>query len=180
MLFELFSEKELRWLPSIGIGFYQFPQIVYNGNYSAEEKVDLVNSYTKLDVLDIGIDNANFVQSRENTYGYDITNSSPEWLIQRRLYRHPFKGANSVTFWNTLQKIQDPRLHLSGAREYVFITCPIYRDVEHVINSEQFSRHEDFWYFTFNGLLTFMDAFGFEVIESKISHDIGVFVFKKY
>lgn len=174
MLFELFSEKELRWLPSIGIGFYQFPQIVYNGNYSAEEKVDLVNSYTKLDVLDIGIDNANFVQSRENTYGYDITNSSPEWLIQRRLYRHPFKGANSVTFWNTLQKIQDPRLHLSGAKEYVFISCPIYKSIYDVKN------YNDYWYFTFEGLLTFMDAFGFEVIESTISHEIGVFVFKKY
>lgn len=174
MIFETFAEKELRWLPELGIGFYQFPQMVYNDDYSNENKIDLVNSYTKLDVLDIGIGNTDFIKHRENTYGYDITNLISDWLVQSKLYRHPFKGANSVTFWNTLQKIQDPRLHLSGAKEYVFISCPIYKNVESI------NHRQDFWYFTFNGLLTFMDAFGFEAVESKISHDIGIFVFKKY
>lgn len=174
MIFETFAEKELRWLPDLGIGFYQFPKIVYNESLFPDEKRGLVDSYTKLDVLDIGIGDIDFIKYRENTYGYDLTGESSDWLIQSKLYRHPFKGANSVTFWNTLQKIQDPRLHLSGAKEYVFISCPIYKSIDDI------KSHDDYWYFTSDGLLTFMDAFGFEVIESTIGHEIGVFVFKKY
>lgn len=201
MIFETFAQNELQWLPEIGIGYYPVKDAPYDEYYFQkyiimaeteiglklnQARIDLVNKYTKLDVLDIGIGSGAFVEGRNNTYGYDINPAATKWLIERNWYRHPFKGANSLTFWDSLEHIHDPRLHLSGAKEYVFISCPIYQDAEHIKRSKHFRKDEHCWYWTKDGLCTFMDAFGFELVEyndmeSKIGReDIGTFVFKKY
>ena len=183
MIFESFAQKQLQWLPELGIGYYPSREIVYNDAYDesfVDDNVYLVNKYTKSDLLDIGIGTGAFVHARENTYGYDSDPLTVEWLVQRKLYRHPFKGANSVSFWNSLQKIQDPRLHLSGAKEYVFVSCPIFHDAEEILNSDRYLQQKDCWYWTKEGLITFVDAFGFEVIETNIENNFGTFVFKKY
>jgi len=201
MVFDTFAQQELQWLPELGIGYYPVTSMPYDADYFNkyqlmadteiglklnQARIDLVNKYTKLDVLDIGIGSGSFVLGRENTYGYDINPFATEWLIKRSLYRHPFKGANSLTFWDSLEHIQDPRLHLSGVKEYAFISAPIYRDAEHIKVSKHFRKDEHCWYWTKDGLCTFMDAFGFELVEyndmeSQIGReDIGTFVFKKY
>lgn len=201
MIFETFAAEELQWLPELGIGYYPVKAMPYDEDYFAkyeimaetdigiklnEARVDLVNKYTKLDVLDIGIGCGTFVKSRENTFGFDINPFGVKWLIERHLYRHPFKGANSLTFWDSLEHIHDPRLHLAGAKEYVFVSCPIYDDAEHIKRSKHFRKDEHCWYWTMQGLITFMDAFGFEVqevnwMEKEIGReDIGTFVFKRY
>jgi len=200
MIFETFAQNNLQWLPEVGIGYYPVRDMVYNEDYFAkyqmmadteiglrlnQARIDLVNKYTKLDVLDIGIGSGAFVIGRENTYGYDINKSAVEWLIERKLYRHPFKGANSLTFWDSLEHIHDPRLHLSGAKEYVFISAPIYIDSEHIKKSKHFRKDEHCWYWTHDGLVTFMDAFEFELVESNNMEsligreDIETFVFKR-
>lgn len=183
MIFEAFAQKELQWLPELGIGYYPLVEIVYNGAYEddfVDEYKYLVNKYTKSDVLVIGIGSGDFILNRENTYGYDNDSATVDWLISRKLYRHPFKGANSVAFWNSLQKIQDPRLHLSGAKEYVFMSCPIFNDINEILESDNYREHRDCWYWTKDGLLTFMNAFGFEIVEANIKDKNGTFVFKKY
>jgi hypothetical protein len=200
MIFETFAQDNLQWLPEVGIGYYPVRDMVYNEDYFAKyqmmadteiglrlnaARIDLVNKYTKLDVLDIGIGSGAFVIGRENTYGYDINKSAVEWLIERKLYRHPFKGANSLTFWDSLEHIHDPRLHLSGVKEYVFISAPIYIDSEHIKKSKHFRKDEHCWYWTHDGLVTFMDAFEFELVESNNMEsligreDIETFVFKR-
>lgn len=185
MIFETFAENEFRWLPELGIGYFPLKEIVYNDAYDdvdyVNDLIGLVNKHTRSDVLCIGVGNGDFITKRENTYGYDINSFAVDWLIQRKLYRHPFKGANSVVFWDSLQKTQDPRLHLSGAKEYVFVSCPIFNDSEEILNSDRYKSKKDCWYFTREGLLTFMDAFGFQPIEINVNKEnIGTFVFKKY
>lgn len=182
MIFETFAHNELQWLNSLGIGFYNTNKpAVKNKEVDPKvisERVDLVNKYTDLDVLDIGT--KEFAFARPNTKCFSTKQDDVKFLLENKLYRHPFKGANSLTFWNTFQNIADPRLHLSGADEYVFISCPIYNDV-----SEAKKTDGQFWYFTVNGLVNFMKPFGFEIQEVNwmekwyIQGNIGTFVFKR-
>jgi len=75
---------------------------------------------------------------------------------------------------------------LQGAKEFVFVSCPIYDDVEHVLRSKHFKPDEHCWYWTIKGLTTFMRIFGFEVqeinwMETEIGREsIATFVFKRY
>ena len=166
MIFETFAKDELQWLNCLGIGFYNTfkPSIAVKEVAKAlvDERVQLVKKYTSLDVLDIGSKQFAIAAAltMENVKCFSTNKDEVKWLVDNKLYRHPFKGANSLTFWNTFQNIADPRLHLSGADEYVFITCPIYNEV-----AEARKVDGQFWYFTVKGITNFMRPFGFEIQE---------------
>lgn len=199
-MFNDFAKDKLNWLPQSGIGYYPVTDAPYDQNYFNKyvemaktdigiklnkARVDLVNKYTNKDVLDIGIGAGTFVASRPNTYGHDINIHGVNWLIEQGKYRSPVKGANSLTFWDSLEHIHDPSIQLNGAKEYVFVSCPIYEDVEHVLRSKHFRPDEHCWYWTEEGLKIFMMMYGFVCIEhnqmeSEIGReDIGTFVFKR-
>ena len=198
-LLDRFTEKQLIWLPEQGIGYYPVTDSPYDAAYFERVKsnaeteiglrlqkarVTLVNKYTKGEVLDIGIGSGLFL-SRKDTWGYDINPVAIEYLVRHRLYRHPSQGAESMTFWDSLEHIHDPTMYLNGAREYVFVSMPIYRDVDHLLGSKHYRKDEHCWYFTEDGLLRFMNYFGFECLESNDMEtqigreDIGTFVFKR-
>jgi hypothetical protein len=200
ILVEELQQDGLTWIPELGIGYYPVKAMPYDADYFAkyqaiketdiglklnQARIELVNKYTKGEVLDIGIGNGAFVETRENTFGFDINETAVQWLIEKNKYRHPFKGAESLTFWDSLEHIHNPALHLSGAKKYVFVSCPIYENVEHLLSSKHFKKDEHCWYWTIQGLTTFMQKFGFEVqeinwAESEIGReDIASFVFKR-
>lgn len=199
-IFSNFAESQLQWLPELGIGYYPVTAMPYDAEYFARyqamkdteiglklnhARIELVNQYTNDDVLDIGIGSGAFVEARAKTYGYDINPHAVEWLVKHKAYRHPFKGANSLTFWDSLEHIHNPTLILQGAKEYVFVSCPIYENLDHLLQSKHYRKDEHCHYWTVQGLLTFMDYFGFERIdenwiESELGReDIGTFVFKR-
>lgn len=199
-MFQNFASTTLNWLPQCGIGYFPVVEQPYDKAYfdkyqDMEEtpiglalnkaRVDLVNKYTDKEVLDIGIGCGSFVKARPNTYGHDINPYGIEWLIQQDKFRSPLKGANSLTFWDSLEHIHDPTLHMHGAKEYVFISCPIYKDADHILKSKHFRPDEHCWYWTHDGLQIFMWSFGFVLVEhnqmeSEIGReDIGTFVFKR-
>jgi hypothetical protein len=199
-LFNEISRDNLAWIPNLGIGYYPVRANPYDEAYFEaytaikatpiglalnKARTDLVNKYTNGSVLDIGIGNGAFVEARENTFGFDINPVAVKWLIDRNKYRHPFRGAQALTFWDSLEHIHNPTLMLQGAKEFVFVSCPIYDDVEHVLRSKHFKPNEHCWYWTVEGLTTFMRIFGFEVqeinwMETEIGReDIGTFVFKR-
>lgn len=200
-LFNEISRDNLAWIPNLGIGYYPVRANPYDEAYFEaynaikatpiglalnKARTDLVNKYTNGSVLDIGIGNGAFVEAREDTFGFDINPVAVKWLIDRNKYRHPFRGAQALTFWDSLEHIHNPTLMLQGAKEFVFVSCPIYDDVEHVLRSKHFKPNEHCWYWTVEGLTTFMRIFGFEVqeinwMETEIGReDIGTFVFKRY
>lgn len=200
-LFKELCKGQLAWLEELGIGYYPvvanpYDESYFNAYNALKEtpigialnkaRTDLVNRYvSNSSVLDIGIGNGAFVEGRENTFGYDINPTAVEWLIDDGKYRHPFRGADALTFWDSLEHIHNPTLMLQGAKEFVFISCPIYNDVRHVLTSKHFKPNEHCWYWTVAGLTTFMQAFGFEIqeinwMETEIGReDIGTFVFKR-
>jgi hypothetical protein len=194
-----FFNNQLNWLPELGIGYFPVKESPYDAAYFAKyqemsktgiglalqrARVHLVNKYTKADVLDIGIGSGLFL-CRHNTYGYDINPVAVEYLIKHRLYRHPMRGATALTFWDSLEHIHDPSLHLQGAKEYVFVSCPIYENSEHILRSKHFRKDEHCWYWTEHGLITFMRHYGFELVESNRMEseigreDIGTFFFHR-
>jgi hypothetical protein len=200
MLIKEFSAGKLSWYPEIGIGYYPVIESPYDESYFlkyvamaqtemgqklTQARVDLVNKYTHGTVLDIGIGCGSFVSSRPDTYGYDINPYAVNWLIDRKIYRHPFKGAEALTFWDSLEHIHDPTLMLQGAKEYVFISAPIYENAGHVLQSKHFRKDEHCWYWTSIGIRNFMHRFGFGCVEENYMEtelgreDIGTFVFKR-
>lgn len=199
-LFNELSKNNLAWIETLGIGYYPVTANPYDASYFEaynaiketpiglalnKARIDLVNRYTNGSVLDIGIGNGAFVEGRDNTYGFDINPVAVDWLIDNHKYRHPFRGADALTFWDSLEHIHNPTLMLQGAKEFVFVSCPIYHDVNHVLGSKHMKPDEHCWYWTVNGLTTFMAMFGFEVqeinwMETEIGReDIGTFVFKR-
>lgn len=182
MIFESFAKNQLQVLPDIGIGYYFTSSLPLSSKKISKEgnlvRISLVDKFTKLDVLDVGTND--FISLRKNAKGYSTEVDDVNWLIENKLYRHPFKGASALTFWNTFHLINDHRLFLSGADEYVFISCPIYEGVEEM---KKINGH--FWYFTTNGLVNFMKPFGFEVQEinwmekNYVKENIATFVFKR-
>lgn len=136
-------------------------------------------------MLDIGIGSGLFVETCPNCYGHDINESAIAWLIDKGKYRSPLKGANSMTFWDSLEHIHDPTVQLTGIKEYAFISCPIYEDSDHILRSKHFRPDEHCWYWTDEGLKIFMWAFGFTCIERNQMEtdigreDIGTYVFKR-
>lgn len=199
-LYNEIAKSQLSWLPNLGIGYYPVVANPYDDAYFQaynaiketpiglalnKARTDLVNRYCNGSVLDIGIGNGAFVEGRENSFGYDINPVAVQWLIDNTKYRHPFKGADALTFWDSLEHIHNPTLMLQGAKEFVFISCPIYDDVDHVLRSKHFKPDEHCWYWTAEGLVKFLEPFGFQIqevnwMETEIGReDIGTFVFKR-
>jgi hypothetical protein len=199
-MFDRFAADRLQWLPEVGIGYFPVKESPYDEAYFEryqqleateigkklnEARIALVNKYTEHSVLDIGIGSGIFVSSRPNTFGFDINPAALNWLMQRGWYRHPFRGADGVTFWDSLEHIHNPQMYLEGAKRFVFVSCPIYRDAAHILTSKHYRKDEHCWYWTAEGLVRFMNYFGFECIESNDMEsqigreDIGTFVFKR-
>jgi hypothetical protein len=195
-----FADGRLQWLPELGIGYYPVRATPYDAAYFEkyvrmactdmgralnDARIALVNKYTDGQVIDIGIGSGAFVEGRPNTWGYDINPAAVDWLARKKLYRHPFKAADALTFWDSLEHIHDPTLILQGARRFAFVSCPIYDNDRHILRSKHYRPDEHCWYWTVHGLFAFMEHFAFEVVEMNRMEttlgreDIGTFVFKR-
>lgn len=192
-------QDQLIWLPEIGIGYYPVKDSPYNDAYFENyqkitntdigkqlnnARINLVNRYTSDKVLDIGIGSGVFVINRPNTFGYDINPAAVKWLNDQNKFLAPEK-INAMTFWDSLEHIHDPSDLLSMIENYAFVSCPIYKDAEHIKKSKHFKKSEHCWYWTIEGLCRYMNKFGFECVEFNWQEtnigreDIGAFVFKK-
>lgn len=198
-MFEKLLKDQLVWFPEIGIGYYPVSDFPYGKDYFekyekmgstemgkaiTKARVDLVNKYTHGEVIDIGIGSGEFVSSRENTFGYDVNPFGVDWLLKNDKLKNP-SGAESMSFWDSLEHIQDPSGILFEIKEYAFISIPLFKDANHVLTSRHFRKDEHFWYFTLFGLQLFMNKFGLHLVEWNMMEtelgreDIGTFVFRK-
>jgi hypothetical protein len=194
------QDKNLAWFEEVGIGFYNVTEQPYDAAYFEKYKamaetpigkalnkarVDLVNKFTDDEVLDIGIGSGAFVKARPKTYGYDINPAAKAWLANNKLLKNPIKPTNSLTFWDSLEHIHDPKNLLESAKQYVFVSCPIYKDLKHLLGSKHFRKDEHCWYWTEKGVVNFMQHYGFKLVEKNWQEteigreDIASFVFKR-
>lgn len=198
-IFRNLADSQLIWLPESGIGYFPVSDSPYDKNYFdkyvemsstpmgqalTKARVDLVNKYTYDEVIDIGIGSGAFVSARNNTYGFDINPFAVEWLVKENKYKAP-TVSNSLTFWDSLEHIHNPKDLLVGIKEFAFISLPIFNNSEHILKSKHFRKDEHCWYFTEDGIKLFMWVFGFKLLESNRMEsdlgreDIGTYVFMK-
>ena len=192
-------QDKLVWKEELGIGYYPVEETPYDAAYFEKyvgyekteigkklnkSRVDLVNKYSFETLVDIGIGSGQFVKSFENAQGSDINPVAVQWLKDNnRLYKNT--PVDAMTFWDCLEHIHDPTELLSKVKKYVFVSCPIFTDKDHVLRSKHFRTDEHCWYFTEAGLCLFMACAGFTLVEkNRIEEecgreDIGTFVFKK-
>ena len=192
------SEK-LVWLPKLGIGYYPVEASPYDESYWEryqsykhtpigiklnQARIDIVYRYYWQTIVDVGIGNAAFIEVIPNGKGTDINPAAIEWLTKNDKLWTP-GDVEAMTFWDSLEHIHNPEPLLNHARRYVFVSCPIYQDRDHILRSKHFRPDEHCWYWTKDGLELFMSNFGFSLVEysnveSRIGReDIGSFVFKR-
>jgi len=153
-------------------------------------RIELVTKYTEGLILDIGIGAGTFIRYRGGqTFGYDINPLGIAWLEERNLYMDPYgqddKSIDTMSFWDVLEHIHSPGQLLGKIKEHVFVSMPIYHNIEHLLQSKHYRLGEHCLYFTRQGLIAWMRAHGFECLEHNTCEvdagreDIGSFVFRR-
>jgi hypothetical protein len=129
-------------------------------------------------LLDIGVGCGQFVEARDNTYGYDINKTAVEMLKASGRYVDVEKKElifGAYTFWDSFEHIKDhsglfSRMYggyfkNSHKKAKIFISIPIFRDVKHALESRHFRTDEHYWYFTAQGLVKYMSDHGFSCLD---------------
>lgn len=204
-MLESLTKNRLLWLPDIGIGYYPVPkdEHPYDGSYwdkyrgydrtpigdqLTSARTELVRKYLKDPqriIIDVGIGGGRFVEEM-GCMGWDVNPCAMEWLVKHCAAVNPWETpVAAMTFWDSLEHIHEPSALLENAREWVFVSCPIFENVGQVRRSKHFRPTEHVWYFTRKGLADFMEMHGFGLVEINSMEeeagreDIGTFVFKR-
>jgi hypothetical protein len=205
-LHDIVAASRLQWFPELGVGYFPvigspYDQAYFDrfarqalepiGQKLLRARVSFVDKHYSGALLDVGIGSGAFIEKRNDlrpgsTFGFDINPAGVAWLKKRNLWYNPYDGdVPALSMWDVLEHMHDFRLLLGGVRRLLFLSLPIFRDVEHVLRSKHFRKDEHFWYFTRSGLITVLHNFGFELIaESDMEiragrEDIGTFAFRR-
>jgi hypothetical protein len=205
-LVERFAARRLTWWPEIGIGFYPveagiepYDQEYFDrfgrdaqsfiGRALMAARVAFVAQHCSGPLVDIGIGAGAFIEARAltaPTYGYDVNPAGVGWLKDRGLWVDPYiADHHAISLWDVLEHIQDYPALLANVRQWLFVSLPIFRDVDHAMTSKHFRPTEHCWYFTKAGLLWAMRREGFELVEENTMEtelgreDIGSFAFRR-
>jgi hypothetical protein len=199
------KRDSLQWFAELGLGYYPVqmrPVDVYNEAYFAKYqgyaetelgkrlndiRIKFVRRFYDGNVVDVGVGCGSFVRAiGGGSRGYDISPTAVRWLIGEDLFRDPYKhGAEAVTFWDSMEHIEDFSALLDHVTRYVFVSVPIFKSLDHVLRSKHYRKIEHCWYFTSNGLVRLMSRLGWELIganddESRAGREhIGSFAFQK-
>jgi ubiquinone/menaquinone biosynthesis C-methylase UbiE len=187
------------WIEPCGIGFYPVTDTHYDENYwnhyrkledtptgvlLNKARFDLVQKYSPRTLLDVGIGSGAFVKCCSEWKGTDVNASALQWLDEQGKLAGD-ESFEALTFWDSLEHIENPEEILAKAERFVFVSCPIYQDLNHILSSKHFKPTEHFWYWTKSGAKRFMAGYGFKClevsdIESEIGReDIKTFVFER-
>lgn len=202
-LFKDELENGFIWLPKIGIGHYPVPENIRpydeyyfhkyeemsktnQGEKLTKSRIELINRHYSGWVLDVGIGSGQFISERPHTVGFDVNKSAVHWLKEKRLYRNLYgRKYVALSFWDSLEHIDEPHLAIQQAKNWVFLSIPIFTCGEHALRSHHFRSDEHIWYFTHKGIVNFFDSEGFEliehnIIETKLGRDgIGSYAFSR-
>lgn len=192
----------LVWLPELGMGRFPVPperpyderyfiryQDMSNtemGHKITSARIDLVSHHYQGALLDVGIGAGQFVGCRPNTFGYDVNPAAVDWLVKEGLWAELYSDYYpALSFWDSLEHIDRPDLAVLHAKEWVFVSVPIFENAEHILHSRHYRQDEHIWYWTHDGLLRWFDALGFDFVdgntaESKLGRDgIGSYAFRR-
>ena len=177
----------LLWSEEAGMGWHPRPPMNYDGSYFqhyreldatetgaalTKARVDMVRRhYDGTDVVDVGIGGGRFVEAIDG-FGYDINQDAVGWLGGEGRYREP--SACALTFWDSLEHIPAPDRAVDAARDWVFVSMPIYSGVSDVLSSKHYKPGEHIWYWTRDGLIRWFHRLGFFCVEvNSVENELG-------
>jgi hypothetical protein len=173
----------LVWLPEYGIGYLPSTKGVkplYDAAYFdtylklsrtslgrelTAARVEFVSRFYKGEMLDFGIGSGQFISSRGDlTYGWDINPEALKWLSYNDLLGSPGTNYQAISFWDSLEHLEDPAEALSHALQWAFVSMPVFKDLDHIRSSKHFKPGEHLWYFTLDGFEKYVTSLGFEIV----------------
>lgn len=193
-----FIKGTLTWYDHAGMGYLPLFKTPYDDAYYQKyvdmdktkmgrnltrARVDLVNEFLKDgSLVDVGIGSGKFM-AEIGCYGFDVNPMAIDLLDDTHRFYNPYEGkVENATFWDSLEHIEDIELILKNINQFVFVSIPIFKSVNHVLTSKHYRPDEHCFYFTDEGFKSFMDAHGFKVIECNTMEtdlgreDIGTYV----
>lgn len=137
-------------------------------------RTSLVESYTS-SVLDIGIGSGAFLKtlSISSKKGYDVNPHAEKWLKEQDMWHNPYEDSNEnlngFCFWDVLEHIENPSIILSNlpSKCFVFVSLPIFNDLEKVHLSKHYKPNEHLQYFSTSGLMKFLGLHGYQTLEIR-------------
>jgi hypothetical protein len=192
---------ELSWFPERGCGYYPATGGVYDADYFAKyqgyartamgsklniARIAMVARHYNGPLVDIGIGCGAFIDARRFTWGHDINPAGIAWLKAQDKWWNPWlRPCVAASFWDSLEHIADfPKL-LERVEDSVFVSIPIFRNLDDVLTSKHYRKDEHHWYFTRDGLIEMMRGLGWRCIEANDMESflgregIGSFVFRR-
>ncbi|MDT4809465.1 hypothetical protein FQZ97_423530 [compost metagenome] len=191
----------LLWSDELGMGFHPRPPMNYSGPYFEKyqlldatpmgaaltlARMELVGKHFRGLIVDIGIGGGRFV-TESGCQGFDVNPEAVDWLKQQRRYLDPYQqSVPAITCWDSLEHIAEPEKLIARARQWVFVSMPIYRDAQDCLSSKHFKPGEHLWYWSLDGLVDWFDRLGFELVElnhaeSELGReDITSFAFRRH
>lgn len=150
-------------------------------------RIGLVNHYFDGPVLDIGVGSGEFIKKRPKTYGYDINPVAVEWLKEHGRFSNRFEDFMCFTFWDVIEHVPDPGKYFDRIPRwaYVFTSIPVFEDLTKIRKSKHYRPNEHLYYFTKNGLINWMQHYGFLFLQMQDfeidagREDIYTFAFRK-
>lgn len=191
----------LLWSDELGMGYHPRPPMDYSGPYFEKyqlldatpmgaaltlARMELVGKHFRGLIVDIGIGGGRFV-TESGCQGFDVNPEAVDWLKQQGRYLDPYQqSVPAITCWDSLEHIAEPEKLIARARQWVFVSMPIYRDAQDCLSSKHFKPGEHLWYWSLDGLVDWFDRLGFELreinhAESELGREgITSFAFRRY
>lgn len=202
------SARSLVWLPEHGIGYLPVEANPYDDDYFRKYceyaetemgreitrgRVELVRRHIHRSdgIIDVGIGCGSFIEAARlaglNACGTDVSRLGLEWLEVRGLRRDPMRTpADVLTFWDSIEHIPTAAELLTRTRSFVFVSLPIVPgDGPPPLDWKHLRRDEHCWYWTRAGLIAWMAAQRFELLEETDFEvragrvDVGTFAFRR-
>lgn len=208
LTFNRHTSNSLVWLAERGMGYFPVSapdSEVYDEAYWAKyveysktrlgltlnhARVAITEQYVSSGdtICDVGIGCGQFVEAlrgRDHTaYGTDVNPHGVSWLRERGWFMDPYtERVDAATLWDVLEHLHDPAALIKRVRSVVVTSLPIFTDAAHVLRSRHYRQTEHRWYWTRDGLITWMLAQGFHcrfhsTVETLLGReDIHTFAF---
>lgn len=176
-------KNKLCLYPEAGIGYYPVPSAgrpydkTYFEKYSHYEhtklgcaltqfRVSFVKRHYQGQVCDIGIGSGHFIKMHGWSVGYDINVIARHYLEKLGKFVNPYKEIQyALTFWDSLEHIDNMEKIISCAKEWIFVSLPVFKKLDDILTSHHYRKTEHIWYFTEKGLIEFFKTQGFECID---------------
>lgn len=158
-------------------------------------RLEVINRWARnLRIIDIGVGCGTFIKyalaSGLNISGYDINPCSVHWLVKNGVYDNIYKTDKKYmcyTFWDSLEHIPDPQRILENIPlgAFVFVSIPIFSELDDIIKSKHYRPYEHYYYFTPLGLIKWFSKYNMRVrsimdFEQKVGREgIKSFLFER-